>query len=400
MKILFSSNHNYLDVGSGAAVTTREELLELVRRGHKARTLCGALFDGVRFGEEELVKTLSRMGIPAQRSLTTAEVGGARLTFKLYRFDDSGIDSTVFIPLDESGRETNWNHAAEKVFLALLEEQFDEFSPEILASYGGQRTVSASAMKAKRRGIKSVFMLHNLSYRDPKLFKNFDMIVVPSEYVRKRYRERLGLDARVLAPLIDPAKVVATERTPRFLAFVTPTAEKGLYFFIGIARELGERRPDIPILLVEGRGKVQRLSTIPEARKLTNLNVLERVESPALFFKETRLLVVPSLCEETFGRVVVEAGMNGIPALCSDRGALPEVVGDRNLVLPIPQRFTPATRAIPTPEETEDWLAALVALWDDSKRAERFGVQLRKRVQRYAKDDVANRLETLLNELY
>ena len=108
MKILFSSCHNYLDVGSGAAVTTREELLELVRRGHKARTLCGALFDGVRAGEEELVKTLGRLGTPAQRSRTTVEVGGARLTFNLYRFVDSGIDSTVFIPLDELGCETNW----------------------------------------------------------------------------------------------------------------------------------------------------------------------------------------------------------------------------------------------------------------------------------------------------
>ena len=398
MRIIFSSCHNYLDVGSGAAGTTREELLELVRRGHKARTLCGALFDGVRSGEEELVKTLGRLGIPAQRSLTTAEVGGARLTFKLYRFDDSGIDSTVFIPLDESGNETNWRVEAEKTFLALLEEQFKEFSPDILASYGGQRTVSASAMKAKCRGIKSVFMLHNLSYRDPKLFENFDMIVVPAEYVRKRYRERLGFDSRVLAPLIDPAKVVATERAPRFLTFVTPTTEKGLYFFIGIARELGERRPDIPILLVEGRGKIQRLATIPEARKLTNLNVLERVESPAQFFKETRLLLVPSLYEETFGRVVVEAGMNGIPALCSDRGALPEVVGDPKLVLPIPPRFTPATRAIPVSEETEDWLAAIVALWDDSDRAERLGFRLHKHVQQYGKDVVANRLEALLCE--
>ena len=400
MRILFSSCHNYLDVGSGAAVTTREELLELVRRGHKARTLCGALFDGVRAGEEELVKTLGRLGTPAQRSRTTVEVGGVRLTFKLYRFDNSGIDSTVFIPLDELGCETNWRVEAEKTFLALLEEQFDKFSPDILASYGGQRTVSASAMKAKRRGIKSVFMLHNLSYRDRKLFENFDMIVVPSEYVRKRYRARLGFDSRVVAPLIDPAKVVAPERAPRFLTFVTPTVEKGLYFFLGIARELGERRPDIPILLVEGRGKVQRLATIPEARKLTNLNVLERVESPALFFKETRLLLVPSLCEETFGRVVVEAGLNGIPALCSDRGALPEIVGDPNLVLPIPQRFTPASRAIPSPKETENWLAAIVALWDDPRRAERLGAKLRERVLLYAKDSVARELEMLLDKSF
>ena len=399
MKILFSSNHNYLDVGSGAAVTTREELLELVRRGHKARTLCGALFDGVRSGEEELVKTLSRMGIPAQRSLTTAEVGGARLTFKLYRFDDSGIDSTVFIPLDESGRETNWNHAAEKVFLALLEEQFDEFSPEILASYGGQRTVSAAAMKAKRRGIKSVFMLHNLSYRDPKLFKNFDMIVVPSEYVRKRYRERLGLDARVLAPLIDPAKVVATERTPRYLTFVTPTAEKGLYFFVGIARELNERRPDVPILIVEGRGKVRELGNIPEARGLTNLHVLERASSPHEFLRETRILLLPSLCEETFGRVVVEAGMNDIPVVCANRGAIPEVVGNAGFVLPIPSRFQTEGRLIPTSEEMAPWFAAIVSLWDDESLRDRVGVQLRERVRRYDYDATVAELEKVLANL-
>ena len=399
MRILFSSIHNYLDLGSGAAVTTREELLELVRRGHQARTLCGALFDGVRVGEEELGKTLGRLGIPAQRNLTTVEVGGVRLTFKLYRFNDSGIDSTVFIPLDESGRETNWRVEAEKTFLAALEEEFSEFSPEIFASYGGQRTVVASALKAKRRGIKSVFMLHNLSYRDPKLFENFDMVVVPSEYVRRRYREMLGFDARVLAPLIAPEKVVATERIPRFLTFVTPTVEKGLYFFIGIARELGAKRPDIPILLVEGRGKIQRLAAIPEARELTNLHVLERVESPALFFRETRLLLVPSLCEETFGRVVVEAGLNGIPALCSDRGAIPEVVGDENLILSIPPRFTPATREVPTSEEVENWLTAIIALWDDSERLAFLGAQLRKHVSRYEKDVVASRLETILKEL-
>ena len=62
--------------------------------------------------------------------------------------------------------------------------------------------------------------------------------------------------------------------------------------------------------------------------------------------------------------------MNGIPALFTDRGALPEVVGDQELVLPIPQRFTPATRAIPTPEETEEWLAAIIALWDSPDDAE------------------------------
>jgi glycosyltransferase involved in cell wall biosynthesis len=37
---------------------------------------------------------------------------------------------------------------------------------------------------------------------------------------------------------------------------------------------------------------------------------------------------------ETFGRVVIEAGINGIPQLLSDRGGLPETGGNGAICLP------------------------------------------------------------------
>ncbi len=42
-RFIFSSLHNYLDGGSGAAITTRSQLWELVYRGHKVQTFCGPL---------------------------------------------------------------------------------------------------------------------------------------------------------------------------------------------------------------------------------------------------------------------------------------------------------------------------------------------------------------------
>ena len=39
-------------------------------------------------------------------------------------------------------------------------------------------------------------------------------------------------------------------------------------------------------------------------------------------------LLVPSIYEETYGRVVTQAQVNGIPALASSRGGLPESVGE------------------------------------------------------------------------
>jgi glycosyltransferase involved in cell wall biosynthesis len=47
---------------------------------------------------------------------------------------------------------------------------------------------------------------------------------------------------------------------------------------------------------------------------------------PGRFFPAIDVLVFPSLCEETFGRGVIEAQAHGVPVIVSDRGALPELV--------------------------------------------------------------------------
>ncbi len=59
---------------------------------------------------------------------------------------------------------------------------------------------------------------------------------------------------------------------------------------------------------------------------------------PRHFYRVTRVLLVPTLVSEMFGRVAAEALANGIPVLASDRGALPEG-GERN----IPRTFQNGT---------------------------------------------------------
>jgi len=51
-------------------------------------------------------------------------------------------------------------------------------------------------------------------------------------------------------------------------------------------------------------------------------------------YASTRVLLVPSQWEaETWGRVVSEAQFSGIPVLASDRGALPETVGEGGAII-------------------------------------------------------------------
>jgi len=115
------------------------------------------------------------------------------------------------------------------------------------------------------------------------------------------------------------------------------------------------------------------------------------VATPAEYFALTRLLVVPSVWDEPFGRVAAEAMINGIPALVSDRGALPDVIaadaqgGAGGYVLPVPTWMTFETTRVPSEAEVEPWVSAVCALWDDSAHYQRVAARARALAEaRYA----------------
>ena len=51
-------------------------------------------------------------------------------------------------------------------------------------------------------------------------------------------------------------------------------------------------------------------------------------------YAQARLLLVPSVWEEAWGRVVTEAQLNGIPVLATAIGGLPESVGPGGILIP------------------------------------------------------------------
>ena len=55
-------------------------------------------------------------------------------------------------------------------------------------------------------------------------------------------------------------------------------------------------------------------------------------ESRAILLKQARMLVLPSF-DEGFGLPILEAMSAGVPIVASNRGALPEVLGDTGLLV-------------------------------------------------------------------
>jgi hypothetical protein len=84
---------------------------------------------------------------------------------------------------------------------------------------------------------------------------------------------------------------------------------------------------------------------------------------PRDFYRVSRAVLMPSLWRESLGRVAIEAMANGIPVLASDRGALPETLGNAGFVFTIPDRCAPASMVIPTSHEVAPWVATIERLW-------------------------------------
>ncbi len=221
-------------------------------------------------------------------------------------------------------------------------------------------------LKARALGTKVVFHLHNFGYNDRRAFEDVDAIIFPSEYSRRLYARRVGLDGVVISDPIRLDKVIAVVPEPRYVTFINPQPEKGAAVFARIAVELGRRRPDIPLLVVEGRGTADGLAGLPvDLSGLTNLHRMANTPDPRDFYRVSRAVLMPSLWRESLGRVPIEAMANGIPVLASDRGALPETQGDAGFEFTIPDRCTPASGVVPTAQEVAPWVAVIERLWDD-----------------------------------
>src|SRR5271165_3399035 len=141
------------------------------------------------------------------------------------------------------------------------------------------------------------------------------------------------------------------------------------------------------------------LARFPGFRDSRPLTTNHRPPTTDHFYRMSRAVLVPSLWRESPGRVPMEAMANGIPVLASDRGALPETMGNAGFVFTIPERFGPGTLEIPSAREVAPWVAVLEKLWDDPEFEARHRALARTEAQRWEPSAVAGQFERLFRSL-
>jgi len=188
-------------------------------------------------------------------------------------------------------------------------------------------------------------------------------ILVTSNYMREYVRRWSGLHAELLAvPAYGPDPFPNLAKpSSGFVTIINPSAIKGISIFAEMAR----MRPNL------GFAAVATWATTAADRerllRLPNVRLLPPADDIDTILTQTRVLVVPSLWGEAFGRVVVEAMLRAIPVLASNCGGLAEAKLGVDYLLPVRpiERYLGEVddNAIPVPvvppQDIAPWLEAL-----------------------------------------
>jgi glycosyltransferase involved in cell wall biosynthesis len=152
--------------------------------------------------------------------------------------------------------------------------------------------------------------------------ENIDLFLAPSQFVKNKIAEFLpALPIEVLPNFLPDRPTVDAAREDFVLVVARLEYLKGVHTILPMFRDSGRR------LKIAGDGDYAG-----ELRKLAagapNIEFLGRVPSGELaaLYRRARAVVIPSICHETFGLVILEALQQGTPVYASDYGALPGLI--------------------------------------------------------------------------
>ena len=203
------------------------------------------------------------------------------------------------------------------------------FRPDLIVmqyerGYHPVREMLQSGVPVLLRFIDTVFLQTNEpAPRDAGL-----VVTANSHFIASRVKDHMGVDAAVIYPMVQRDRYRADVRNPEYVTFINPIPFKGLRTAVAVARLLPHRK----FLFVES-WRLKRLADFRSHWKdLPNVEFQRASHEMRAVYARTAVLMAPSEYEEGFGRVALEAHINGIPVVASRKGALPEVVGEGGYV--------------------------------------------------------------------
>lgn len=312
------------------------------------------------------------------RALTRSPDGPNRLPhfheeMKSRRLNVCEVEPDVFSYICDGVAVEAINFVSEKAREEYIIRRIRTFQPDwvLVADDKRRFMLSAATTAAPGRTIALVQTIIQLPFGPLSVDENPDQtrlmrearaIVVVSKYLQNYVREYGGMESHLLwAPVYGEGPFPNLARFDSgFVTMINPCQLKGVTIFMALARAF----PGIQFAAVPTWGADEQL--LEELRSLPNVCLLEPSDNIEGILAQTRILLVPSLWPETFGNVVPEAMLRGIPVLASNLGGLPEAKLGVEYLLPVNPAPRHGNRYKFPPQDIQPWSQALSSLLDDA----------------------------------
>jgi glycosyltransferase involved in cell wall biosynthesis len=352
MKIVLLQDEIYLPSFAGGTKANRCLMEAFARGGHQCLALTRALTRSPD-GPNDLQQLRDEM---AFRRLTVKEVEPEVFS---YEYRDVQVDAI--------------NRPDEDARRGYIIGRIEAFEPDVVLVADDKRRflLTSAAAAAPGRFVPLLQTIMQLPFGplsvDPcavqtRLMRDAPAIIVISQYMQNYIRDHGQMNAQLLSMPVygtGPFPNLARSDTG-FVTMINPCELKGVAIFLALA----DASPEIRFGAVPTWGADDRV--LQDLRARRNVSLLKPSDNIEDILTQTRILLVPSLWPETFGYVVPEAMLRGIPVLASDLGGLREAKLGVDYLLPV----TPAERRGGSyecpPQHTGPWSAALAQLIGDA----------------------------------
>ncbi len=210
--------------------------------------------------------------------------------------------------------------------------------------------------------------------------KTATKVIANSEFTAEVCEMLYGVKAEVIYPPIRVDKYLAKKRKADYVTIIRPTIPKGGELFIKIADAL----PDVRFLAV-GNAEKHIVGELKRRKNVTYMPWTDNMKEDV--YSKTKILLIPSLWHEPFGRMAVEAMINGIPCIVSNKGGTPHIVNGAGII-------------VDNVNDINAWVKSIERLITDKKEYKRLSKRAKERARHFDYNTQMTKIKNIMKEIY
>lgn len=153
-------------------------------------------------------------------------------------------------------------------------------------------------------------------------------IICVSKYILNNLPIELQKKSEVIYPIINENNYISEIKNKKYIVFFNPISIKGINIVISLSKIFRNEK----FIIYETWGHIsESYKTIIKENE--NIEIRNKTNNFKEIFEDAKIYLLPSQCNEGFGRGIIEANINNIPVLASDIGGIREASGENQLLV-------------------------------------------------------------------